>query len=150
MAPSFPFTPSGKRDIKTEQAFQNLNLAYCELASFSMLSSTQSSTEGNKKGKTSRLPLRTSEVKQYVLDMLSGSTADVPLTMSSAAYLSMLPTLWTLIIHPTPGGSDIVLHAALAHATGVSSKSASKKPATEFIARLVMVRLVNLMLAPSY
>ncbi|KAF9044791.1 hypothetical protein BDZ89DRAFT_1058887 [Hymenopellis radicata] len=115
MAPFFPFTPSGRRDIKIEQAFQELNIIYCELSS---LIASDIHSEGGS---------RDEAVRGYVLDALDAGK------LTSAAYTSLLPTIWSLI------RSGDVLDAVVTHAISLSAKSALKRPATEFLTRLILL-----------
>ena len=74
------------------------------------------------------------------------------LVISPLAYLTLLPTMWTLINssnlvlladpqdqRPQGSNSNEVLQVALDHAVKVSSKAASKRLTVEFVARLVLV-----------
>ncbi|KAL0068383.1 rRNA processing protein [Marasmius tenuissimus] len=151
MAPLFPFTPSGRRDLKVEQSFQELNVQYCNLTSHLALAAqtgtstsqtrpaTQASTSRSLK-RSSKLGDQIDHVRSYVLEVL-GSGSERPLTL--AAYTSLLPTIWALINvkDESKGSSNDVFRALVEHGTRASSKSSLKKCSTEFIARLLLVRV---------
>jgi len=166
MAPFFPFTASGRRDIKVsfygaccvlsaytrkqvEQSFQELNVQYCSLTSHLALAtqagSSISQTRRNTGATASRSLKRSSKlgdqidhVRTYVLEVLS-SGSERPLTFT--AYTSLLPTIWALINVKSESNdsSSDVFRALIEHGTRVSSKSSLKKCSTEFISRLLLV-----------
>ncbi|KAK1234540.1 rRNA processing protein, partial [Marasmius sp. AFHP31] len=147
MAPFFPFTPSGRRDIKVEQSFQELNVQYCNLTSHLALaaqagtstSQTRPASTGRSLKKSSKLGDQIDHVRSYVLEVL-GSGSERPLTL--AAYTSLLPTIWALINvkDESQGSSNDVFRALVEHGTRASSKSSLKKCSTEFIARLLLLQ----------
>ncbi|KAK0465092.1 uncharacterized protein EV420DRAFT_1759822 [Desarmillaria tabescens] len=147
MTPFFPFRPGGKRDIKIEQAFQDLNLVYCELTSLLVLTSRdagsplRSRQQRPSKTDNSKLSIQNDIVCDYVLRELSGgnvSPNQVPRSLTSAAYTSLTPTMWSLINTPSQS-SNGVFGAVLEHGTVVSAKSALKKPTVDFISRLILM-----------
>lgn len=143
MTPFFPFRPGGKRDIKIEQAFQDLNLVYCELTSLLVLTSqdTRSRQQQPRKTDRSKLSIQNDIVCDYVLRELSGgnvSSNQVARSLTSAAYTSLTPTMWSLINTPSQS-SNGVFGAVLEHGTVVSAKSALKKPTVDFISRLILM-----------
>ncbi len=80
----------------------------------------------------------------YVLRELSGGNVlsnQVARSLTSAAYTSLTPTMWSLINTPSQS-SNGVFGAVLEHGTVVSAKSALKKPAVDFISRLILVGAV--------
>ncbi|KAK0208276.1 hypothetical protein DFS33DRAFT_1379816 [Desarmillaria ectypa] len=147
MTPFFPFRPGGKRDIKIEQAFQDLNLVYCELTSLLVLTSRdagsplRSRQQRPSKTDNSKLSIQNDIVCDYVLRELSGGNEapnQVPRSLTSAAYTSLTPTIWSLINTPSQS-SNGVFGAVLEHGTIVSAKSALKKPTVDFISRLILM-----------
>lgn len=88
---------------------------------------------------------------QYITRRLRGepaSPAQFGAPIPPAAYRALLPTVWALINGgPSAGAHDAegegVLHAVLDHAVRVTSKSACKRLAIEFVARLMLVRAVH-------
>ncbi|KAK0233154.1 hypothetical protein IW262DRAFT_1476865 [Armillaria fumosa] len=143
MTPFFPFRPGGKRDIKIEQAFQDLNLVYCELISLLVLTSQDTRSRQQRPNKTekSKLSIQNDIVCDYVLRELSGgnvSSNQVARSLTSAAYTSLTPTMWSLINTPSQT-SNGVFGAVLEHGTVVSAKSALKKPTVDFISRLILM-----------
>ncbi|KAI0931972.1 hypothetical protein AcV5_004663 [Taiwanofungus camphoratus] len=125
-APYFPFEPGGssmaKRDIKVEQAFQDLNLTFCELTALLMLASPESADVSHpqlrsRRGKgqrhaprtattapTSTSPLlQVSRVSKYIVQLLRGEAPSGPSQTSlarpltPAAYSALLPTTWSLL-----------------------------------------------------
>ncbi|SJL05680.1 uncharacterized protein ARMOST_09016 [Armillaria ostoyae] len=143
MTPFFPFRPGGKRDIKIEQAFQDLNLVYCELTSLLVLTSqdTRSRQQQPRKTDRSKLSIQNDIVCDYVLRELSGgnvSSNQVARSLTSAAYTSLTPTMWSLINTPSQS-SNGVFGAVLEHGTVVSAKSALKKPTVDFMSRLILM-----------
>ncbi|KAI0062344.1 hypothetical protein BV25DRAFT_1856310, partial [Artomyces pyxidatus] len=153
----FPFRPSSitKRDIKTEQAFQDLNLIFCELASISVLALPpqaadpsskrfQRKTDTTKRAHGSSL-IQVEHVGEYVVELLKGEPANsqsLSRHITAQSYVALLPSLWSLL---NMGGadhsetSDRVLEATLDHAMRISSSSAVKRPSVEFLSRLVLV-----------
>ncbi|KAG7450434.1 uncharacterized protein BT62DRAFT_1072508 [Guyanagaster necrorhizus] len=147
MTPFFPFRPGGKRDIKIEQAFQDLNLVYCELSSLLVLTSRdagsplRSRQQRPSKTNSTKLSMQNDIVCDYVLRELSGSnvsSSQVARSLTSAAYTSLTPTMWSLINCPSQS-SSAVFGAILEHGTVVSAKSALKKPTVDFISRLILM-----------
>jgi len=162
----FPFTPA-HRDITIEQAFQGLNIAYCELTS--LLVQTHARLHGNpvsrpqfhvRNGAVGALATRKrpmvplaldkklsgqlQRVGNYVTQLLRGHSsfgANLPRPVSSAVYLSLLPTIWTLLDQPVEGQdvSALVLDAALDHALLTGSTSAVKKLTIELVGRVAML-----------
>ncbi|KAJ3976974.1 hypothetical protein EV361DRAFT_944748 [Lentinula raphanica] len=139
MAPFFPFSPSGQRDVKIEQAFQDLNLIYCDLTSRLALASripepTSRQNQTTSRGKRGRqLGQDSSEadrVREYVL--------------TPAAYNSLLPTVWSLLNYSGRDEeflerSEEVLEAILEHAIKTGSKSVLKRSTFNFVARLILL-----------
>ncbi|KAJ6503434.1 hypothetical protein C8R47DRAFT_1250354 [Mycena vitilis] len=149
MFPYFPFRLNGSREIKAEQIFQVLNLVFCELTSLLVLTSESAP---NRRGKPATLghskdslQVQTERVSDHVMQLLLGeslSTSQLGRPLTSATYSALLPTIWSLINNANPNlrtVSSEVLRATIEHATKVSSKSALKQIAIEFIARVVLL-----------
>ncbi|THV04867.1 hypothetical protein K435DRAFT_648461 [Dendrothele bispora CBS 962.96] len=161
MSPFFPLKPSGRRDIKIEQAFQDFNLIYCDLLSRLLLYS-QSSTEklSTRSGKTvpssnlhhlntnQKLWSQSERVCDYIVELLGGNEAENSLArpLSPMSYNLLLPAIWSLI-NLSPRCEDTgnsvnsanVWRATLKHASSLSSKSALKRSTLEFVARIVLL-----------
>lgn len=140
MTPHFPFTPTGQRDIDIEQAFQELNLIYCELSSLLLLKESDSSRKQDKKKAKSSAAASAglSAVREYTLDLLGGEGTGMR-KLTPQAYTSLLPTIWALI-SSSPQGSMEMFQALVTHSTSVSSKAALKRPTVEFVGRIILVR----------
>ncbi|EIW64399.1 uncharacterized protein TRAVEDRAFT_68214 [Trametes versicolor FP-101664 SS1] len=169
LSPYFPFTVSSsstaKRDIKIEQAFQDLNLIFCELSSFLVLA-----LQGNNKRapttRVSRASLRGARsaiaassasavgarqierVSKYIVQLLHGEApsssaqSSIPRPIVAQAYVSLLPTIWSLINNATlelASASATLFSAVVEHATRASSASATKRHTVDFIGRLVLL-----------
>ncbi|KIK71082.1 hypothetical protein GYMLUDRAFT_975790 [Collybiopsis luxurians FD-317 M1] len=152
MTPYFPFHPGGRKEIKIEQAFQDLNLIYCNLTSRLTLASRaepaprRNVPRGKKGRRLSNDASQTDRVHEYALQILRGQAADSQLTrtLTPAAYSSLLPTLWSLINYSAQDQENLersrnVLQATLEHAVKTGSKSALKRSTFDFVARLVLL-----------
>lgn len=171
LSPYFPFTVAGsvvaKRDIKVEQAFQDLNLVFCELTSFLILATSPVGPHPRHpqvvQGKThhrgkfhpsgpleSSSPLQTSNVRDYVVQLLRGeasagsSQPSIARPITPAAYSALLPTIWSLLNSAsTTVGADstsrAVLRVVVEHAIKASSTSVVKRSTIDFLARLVLL-----------
>ncbi|KAI0361212.1 hypothetical protein OH77DRAFT_1443396 [Trametes cingulata] len=170
LSPYFPFTISGpstaRRDIKVEQAFQDLNLIFCELSSFLVLAS-----QGNDKHLPSAQRPKTrppraarslqsstspsvvsarqiERVSEYIVHLLRGEaptpgvTSSIPRPITPQAYVSLLPTIWSLLNgrnSEVADASATLFSAVVEHATKASSTSAVKRHTIDFIGRLVLL-----------
>ncbi|KAG8745252.1 hypothetical protein FRC10_008425 [Ceratobasidium sp. 414] len=152
MAPYFPFGEAvglgiGEIiNIKTQEAMQGLDIAYCELVSL-LLSRPQQSEQSTKRhlrlkkrgvglsdepgGKQVR------EVAAYIVKCLReeiGSAMGFASTLSPMTYTALLPTLWAL------RGEQEVMPTILRHATSTpGGNKAVKRAAVEFVGRIVLV-----------
>ncbi|OBZ80001.1 Testis-expressed sequence 10 protein [Grifola frondosa] len=158
LSPYFPFTVSGsstaRRDIKVEQAFQDLNLIFCELSSFLVLSSPSAHTSHphdpkHRPSRVRRGPTtaqyaspapQIERVSEYVVQLLRGeaSPGSLPRPITPAAYTALLPTIWSLINSPTAEASD-VLRVVVEQATRASSQSTVKRHTVDFLGRLILL-----------
>lgn len=129
----FPFAADDlqARDLQTETAIQQLNLLFCELVAVVVENGPSDS----------KIVSSLERVGQYVTTILSGAAISPaqPLgqTLTSAAYLSLVPTVWALLCQP---GADAVFAAVLEHHGRLSVSSAIKRPSLELITRLLSVR----------
>ncbi|GLB36226.1 hypothetical protein LshimejAT787_0305140 [Lyophyllum shimeji] len=162
MMPYFPFRHSGNRDIKIEQAFEDLNLIFCELTSLLVLATNAESIGPRRQGKLRQinqelstgngpkgvLSMQVQGVSEYILQLLrsepvAGSQVGRALTVG--AYVALLPAIWMLLNGASAQHqriSSAVLHATIEHSIKTSSKSALKRLTIEFVARLVLLSTV--------
>ncbi|KAL6304291.1 hypothetical protein BKA93DRAFT_733535 [Sparassis latifolia] len=159
-SPYFPFVVGGsgtsKREIKLDQAFQDVNLIFCELTSFLVLASPDASDAVHTSSRRPRAkrvpkhaasvssaPLQISRVSEYVVGLLRGDvpsgTAQLPRPITPAAYMALLPTIWSLLSTVEEGASGAVLSVLVDHAIKVSSTSAVKRRTIDFLARLILL-----------
>ncbi|KAE9411033.1 hypothetical protein BT96DRAFT_983687 [Gymnopus androsaceus JB14] len=153
MSPFFPFYPNGRRDVKIEQVFQDLNLTYCDLTSRLILTSRrestprQATTSRSKKGRQlGNEALQADRVHDYVIQILRGQVSSSQLVrpLTPAAYNSLLPTIWSLINYSGRNPEYLersadVLQATVENAVKTGSKSALKRSTFNFVARLVLL-----------
>ncbi|RDB28596.1 Testis-expressed sequence 10 protein [Hypsizygus marmoreus] len=159
MTPYFPFKLSGSRDIKLEQAFQDLNLIFCELSSLLVLTTHEESSRLTRRGRirqksrallhpthsNNTLSIQTLRVNEYILQLLRGepvSSSQLGKPLTPAAYSALLPAIWALLNDATLDHREVsnaMLLAILEHSVKTSSKSALKKPTLEFISRLLLL-----------
>lgn len=90
------------------------------------------------------LSMQTLRVSEYVIQLLHGDTVSLQLrrSLTSTAYLALLPTVWALINTTASSHQEMsvsVLEATLEHAFKTPSKSALKKHTIGFVARIVLV-----------
>ncbi|KAM5530783.1 hypothetical protein V8D89_015524, partial [Ganoderma adspersum] len=167
LSPYFPFAitvPNARRDIKVEQAFQDLNLIFCELSSFLLLASQRTITHQSSSRKTPR-PVRSNHpestntpastvqsrqierVSAYIVQLLQGQnpapSQSLRRPITPQAYIALLPTMWSLVNgqrsdvsdHPSSSIFSIVVD----HAIKASSTSAVKRHTVDFIGRLLLL-----------
>jgi pre-rRNA-processing protein IPI1 len=156
----FPFNPA-HREVKVEQAFQDLNVIYCELTSLLVLVSSQSSIGNIRRGNPRLRPQRQKApsaslrgdaklivqaglVSSYVIRLLRGEGelgVQLPRPVSPMVYTALLPTIWALLNQVAgPGdGPSSVLSATLDHALRTTTNSAAKRLTVEFVARLLLL-----------
>ncbi|KIK93651.1 hypothetical protein PAXRUDRAFT_828751 [Paxillus rubicundulus Ve08.2h10] len=158
----FPFKPA-HGEVKMEQAFQDLNVIYCELTSLLVLVSSRSDTGyvqcGNSRLRPPRskaaslrgdakLDVQAKLVSSYVIRLLRGegeSGSQLPRPVSPTVYTALLPTIWALLNQVTGLGgqlgneSSLVLSATLDHALRTTANSGVKRLTIEFVARLLLL-----------
>ncbi|KZT72744.1 hypothetical protein DAEQUDRAFT_543688 [Daedalea quercina L-15889] len=154
-SPYFPFTAGGsaltRRDIKVEQAFQDLNLIYCELTSYLVLAAPPTAPRNADRKPRHKAPrlsapaqtLQVARVSGYVVQLLRGE-ASAPSSLARpvtpAAYSALLPTIWSLLngeAADTEGGT--VLRVVVEHAMKAGSTSLVKRCTIDFLGRLVLL-----------
>ena len=151
---------------QVEDAFQSLNLAFCELASLLMLSSdahdalpahTAQSLHPMSKRAAAKsahiLPIHLRRVREYVTAALRGEasvTSNIPSALARSitpsVYATLLPTIWALICNDTSEHSDsedVVLTAVVDHSIKLSSNSAVKRYTIDFIGRIILVSVIH-------
>lgn len=144
-----------------EEAFQTLNLAFCELTSLLMLegtshvhSSRQRIEDIQSSGKRTSASdalnsLHVDRVREYALSVLRGefSVTDgaqpaIFRSISYSAYIALLPTIWALLSsngRGQPGMHEELLNALVDHSMKVSSNSAPKRHTIAFLGRIALV-----------
>ncbi|KAG6842589.1 hypothetical protein C0991_000115 [Blastosporella zonata] len=167
-APSV-FTPSGSPSETqvqlvlavgqiVEQAFQDLNLIFCELTSLLVLTTNAQASRPTRRGKSRQtsasanklnnsLSIQTQRVSDYILQLLGGGSAtgsQLGRSLTPAAYVSLLPAIWALLNNTAssvehPSTTSAILNATIMHSIKTSSKSALKRLTIEFVARLVLL-----------
>lgn len=151
-----------------EHAFQDLNVIYCELTALLVLASSRrqlgnishkaqiqtsrSSAYSSQAKHEGQLTLQAGLVRTYVISLLLGednSTAQISRPLIAPMYAALLPTIWALLSQPKEkhasaqgANSRTVLSTVLDHAIGTTSNSAVKALTIEFIARILLVRLL--------
>ncbi|KAF4572843.1 hypothetical protein EYR36_007353 [Pleurotus pulmonarius] len=148
MSTYFPFSSSGSRDIKIDEALLEMNLTYCQLTSLLVLTSKtpQPSARGKQRGSSNASAVHAEAVNEYVIRLLNGEPVNgtqLGRALTLDAYISLLPTIWSFV-SITAGPNDDsfsagILAAVLSHATQASSKSAIKKLTIEFVGRLALL-----------
>ncbi|KAI1793922.1 hypothetical protein LXA43DRAFT_884849 [Ganoderma leucocontextum] len=166
LSPYFPFAvnaPNARRDIKVEQAFQDLNLIFCELSSFLLLASQRTTTHQTSSRRTPR-PGRSAHseststtasathsrqierVSAYIVLLLQGQSPapsqSLPRPITPQAYIALLPTIWSLINSQRSDAldpSNSIFSVVVDHAIKASSASAVKRHTVDFIGRLLLL-----------
>ncbi|KAI6047569.1 hypothetical protein EDC04DRAFT_2619015, partial [Pisolithus marmoratus] len=143
----FPFRPA-HRDAKVEQALQNLNVIYCELASLLVLVLSlpglgPTQQRGNRTPSFSphtkvdkKLQMQTESIRSYVVRLLKGegeSGAQLPRPLTPTVYIALLPSIWALLNHLD--GQNVYLDEAVS----TTSSSTVKHVTIEFVARLLLL-----------
>ncbi|KAF9229363.1 hypothetical protein BS17DRAFT_688726 [Gyrodon lividus] len=161
LAGYFPFRPAHREHslFQVEQAFQDLNVIYCELTSLLVLVSSQSGTGNVQSGNSrfrpprekacsifrkgdAKLDVQADLVRSHVIRLLRGEGelgAQLPRSISPTVYTALLPTIWALLNQVTGLGRQLVLSATLDHALRTATNSAVKRLTVEFVARLLLL-----------
>ncbi|KAJ3868716.1 hypothetical protein EV359DRAFT_31693 [Lentinula novae-zelandiae] len=141
-----------------EQTFQDLNFTYCDLTSRLVPASRPSAAASHpttSRGKKARHfgndASQANRVQEYVLEILQEqvSTSQLVRGLTSTAYNSLLPTIWSLLNYSGRNEEQLersgeVLEAVVEHAVKIGSKSVLKRSTFDFVARLVLVRAFRL------
>ncbi|KAJ3895018.1 hypothetical protein GG344DRAFT_39697 [Lentinula edodes] len=153
MAPFFPFHSNGRKDVKIEQTFQDLNFTYCDLTSrlvpasrTSAAASHPTTSRGKKARHFGNDASQANRVQEYVLEILQEQVSSSQLVrgLTSTAYNSLLPTIWSLLNYSGRNEEQLersgeILEAVVEHAVKIGSKSALKSSTFDFVARLVLL-----------
>ncbi|KAJ2931166.1 hypothetical protein H1R20_g5935, partial [Candolleomyces eurysporus] len=172
MTPYFAVQSVASRKIRFEQFYEEYNLIYCELAALLMIASKgesrhprkrkarepqpSSSRSSSKRNAHETLRKQAAAISDFITEKLQGrgasSSSGISSNISPSAYLTLLPTIWTLINNSNlvlladpqdqrqqGSTNNEVLQVTLDHAVKVSSKAASKRLTAEFVARLVLL-----------
>ncbi|KAF8832416.1 hypothetical protein HHX47_DHR1001836 [Lentinula edodes] len=153
MAAFFPFHSNGRKDVKIEQTFQDLNFTYCDLTSrlvpasrTSAAASHPTTSRGKKARHFGNDASQANRVQEYVLEILQEQVSSSQLVrgLTSTAYNSLLPTIWSLLNYSGRNEEQLersgeVLEAVVEHAVKIGSKSALKRSTFDFVARLVLL-----------
>ncbi|TEB34941.1 hypothetical protein FA13DRAFT_1660099 [Coprinellus micaceus] len=177
MTPYFPAVSQASKNIRFEQFYEEYNLIYCELTALLMIASKGESSHPAQKRRVHEASLRGSGgvypstasfskrkdqdtlrkqaagISDFIMEKLRGgagttSTSGISSHISPAAYLTLLPTIWTLInssmILATPVDQrqqqdNEMLQVALDHAVKSSSKGAVKRLTVEFVSRIALL-----------
>jgi pre-rRNA-processing protein IPI1 len=145
-----------------ENAFQTLNIGYCELTSLLVLRSWTAPTNHHRISDRRSRRVPTSQisenrllaqnlvVSEFVARLLKGEavTSQLGRPLTPTAYIALLPTVWSLLNNPATQEQDQssaeMLQIVVEHATKTSSKSALKRLTIEFVARLILVCFIAL------
>ncbi|KAI0306660.1 hypothetical protein B0F90DRAFT_1623288 [Multifurca ochricompacta] len=154
MASYFPFLPNplNRRDAQIEQAFQDLNIIFCELTSLLLLaySLLRVAPSNPKKRDGMSIRMQVLQVKGFVARLLRGvsvSSHTMGRNVTAQEYMALLPTLWMLLnsnlaYNGVEEDADI-LSALLDHALQVSSAAATKRPTVDFLGRLILLETAS-------
>ncbi|KAH7911965.1 hypothetical protein BJ138DRAFT_1005493 [Hygrophoropsis aurantiaca] len=141
--------------------FQNLNVIYCELTSLLVLATSRPRRQATNHLRPARktlssdsssdtivhdakLSAQAEHVRSYVIRLLCGKGdlgAQLPRPLTSAMYMALLPTVWTLLNQRlgTDCSDSSVTITLLEHAIRTSSSSANKRLTIEFVARIALL-----------
>ncbi|KAF5313979.1 hypothetical protein D9611_006871 [Ephemerocybe angulata] len=175
MTPYFPAQSQASKNIRFEQFYEEYNLIYCELTALLMITSkvessrlaqkrkareargaggpsTSSASAAASKRDAAQAILRkqAARISDFIMEKLRGqassaASSGISSNISPAAYLTLLPTIWTLINNSVVLAQDDqrqhneVLQVTLEHAVKVSSKAATKRLTVEFVSRLALL-----------
>lgn len=133
------------KNTKTTQLLQDLNLVYCELVSFLVLSSKKPDT---------KLLIQLERVASYISQLLTVESDAITLNPSMPAlrpdsYVAMLPTIWSLLGRrhhttdldqpTTHNWSDQIMNAFIDHLDHVRSNSEVKALGISFLGRIIII-----------
>ncbi|KAH9825234.1 hypothetical protein DFH28DRAFT_20228 [Melampsora americana] len=133
------------KNTKTTQLLQDLNLVYCELVSFLVLSSKKTDT---------KLLIQLERVASYISQLLLVESNVIKMNpgipvLRPDSYVAMLPTIWSLLgrRHHTPdldqskshNWSDQIMNAFIDHLDHVRSNSEVKTLGISFLGRIIII-----------
>ncbi|KAF8516107.1 hypothetical protein BU17DRAFT_51113 [Hysterangium stoloniferum] len=140
-------------DIQSEDFTRDLSFQYCELTSLAFSASHGDKRKVVKSSKAKHinaLVTQMDRVAEFVVKALDGQVClksvanplGYPLTTS--AYKSLLPTIWTLLTYQnvtdSKSLSSTIRLSCIQHALRISSRSGIKAAATQFIGILVLLQ----------
>ncbi|RXW23471.1 hypothetical protein EST38_g2389 [Candolleomyces aberdarensis] len=169
MTPYFAAQSVASRKIRFDQFHEEYNLIYCELAALLMIASkgeprlsrkrkarepqSSSSRSSSKRNAHETLRKQAAAISDFITEKLQGrgASSGISSNISPSAYLTLLPTIWTLINNsnlvlladpqdqPQQGSTNNeVLQVTLDHAVKVSSKAATRHPSA--VPRVIQAR----------
>ncbi|KAF8576820.1 hypothetical protein K439DRAFT_1397060 [Ramaria rubella] len=137
-------------EIQSEEFSRDLSFAYCELTSLAVLASEFDAVKINSKNhatsqakRNKALSIQIDQVGEYVVKALDGElrSASHPLgySLTASAYTMLLPTVWSLLKYQDAAENATILSSCINHAIRTSSKSATKRPAIQFVGMLALL-----------
>ena len=93
--------------------------------------------------------IHTGRVSEYVLQLLRGESStesQLGRVLTPSSYIALLPVIWALLNNASlrhRGISNTVLRATIDHSVETSYKSSLKRLTIEFVARLMLVRVLE-------
>ncbi|KAK2461854.1 hypothetical protein APHAL10511_006317 [Amanita phalloides] len=143
MAPYFPFE---------YQALQGLNVIFCELVALHRFAMDNSDSARRKQKSPSghesdALSKCMASVSDYIVRLLRGealSSVQVGRSLTPDAYVTLEPAIWFLLDSHFLGCAEQqeIFNAIIDHGLKTPSRSATKRPSIEFIARLILLDTV--------
>ncbi|KAM6498183.1 hypothetical protein JOM56_006131 [Amanita muscaria] len=137
MATYFPFKSNSKSGIKVEQAFQELNVIFCQLVALQKFTTENKTSEIAKdKQKSKGSDWWVSLVSSHIIGLLRGESVstEVGRSLTASAYVSLVPAIWFLAEQRCE-----IIEALIDHGIKTPSKSATKQPSIGFISRLALL-----------
>jgi hypothetical protein len=131
---------------QVEQAFQDLNILFCELCSLLLLSPSASVPRRGTQPISSAASsasnaLITGHVALYIEGLLaaaSNNSIGLARPLTTPAYTALLPSIWALL--SSVDAPSELLEATMQHALSVSSTSGIKRATIQFVGRLVVLQ----------
>lgn len=142
--------------VQNEQTFLEMNVIFCELAALHKFAIDYDFDPFQRPAKRKPKPSPShakdapskwlASVSDYIVLLLKGEavcSTQIGRPLSPNAYLALTPAIWFLLDsqpHGCAGQQQGLLHAVIDHGLKAPSKSATKGPSIDFIARLLLVR----------
>ncbi|KAF8349995.1 hypothetical protein F5887DRAFT_1059217 [Amanita rubescens] len=145
------------RSFLNEQIFLEMNVIFCELAALHKFAIDYDLDPLQRPAKRKPKPTAShakdapskwlASVSDYIVLLLRGEavcSTQIGRPMSPSAYISLAPAIWFLLDSDSQGlgcagQQQGLLHAVIDHSLKAPSKSATKGPSIDFIARLVLL-----------